>query len=244
MRVNAFVTDRNHVRDYMAARDAVFEGLPPPASTLVVVSGFARPEFLVEVEAVAAVAPPRPPRRARGRAPPRWRRGYSTGARAFSTTAARPSSKAVAACVASARDAGVNVFALADGDANRTREITRRSRATRSSHSTGAEVIPGDPPRRRRDPLRTPRRRRDPLGRGYSPILAKKLEGLVADAVAFCKTEADVLAVVAVAVAHGVPVTPRGAGAGNYGSRAVRKLTSGSVRTEISERIFRNTHDH
>ena len=234
MRVNAFVTDRNHLGDYMAARDAVFEGLPPPASTLVVVSGFARPEFLVEVEAVAAVAPPRPPRRARGRAPPRWRRGYSTGARAFSTTAARPSSKAVAACVASARDAGVNVFALADGDANRTREITRRSRATRSSHSTGAEVIPGDPPRRRRDPLR----------RGYSPILAKKLEGLVADAVAFCKTEADVLAVVAAAVAHGVPVTPRGAGAGNYGSRAVRKLTSGSVRTEISERIFRNTHDH
>jgi enamine deaminase RidA (YjgF/YER057c/UK114 family) len=40
----------------MKARDE-FIGNPPPASTLMVVQGFARPEFLVEVEAVAARAP-------------------------------------------------------------------------------------------------------------------------------------------------------------------------------------------
>jgi enamine deaminase RidA (YjgF/YER057c/UK114 family) len=32
-----------------------YVGDPPPASTLLVVSGFTRPEFLVEVEVIAAV---------------------------------------------------------------------------------------------------------------------------------------------------------------------------------------------
>jgi enamine deaminase RidA (YjgF/YER057c/UK114 family) len=52
VRVNAFVTDREHLRPYMAVRDRVV-GNPPPASTLMIVSGFARPEFKVEVEAIA-----------------------------------------------------------------------------------------------------------------------------------------------------------------------------------------------
>ena len=39
----------------MDVRDR-YVGDPPPASTLMIVSGFARPEFLVEVE-VIAVAP-------------------------------------------------------------------------------------------------------------------------------------------------------------------------------------------
>ncbi len=57
LRVNAFVTDRAHMAGYMAARDAFFAGVtPPPASTLVIVSGFTRPEFLVEVEVTALVA--------------------------------------------------------------------------------------------------------------------------------------------------------------------------------------------
>jgi enamine deaminase RidA (YjgF/YER057c/UK114 family) len=38
---------------YMAVRDRM-AGTPPPASTLMIVSGFTRPEFLVEVEVVAA----------------------------------------------------------------------------------------------------------------------------------------------------------------------------------------------
>lgn len=53
VRLNAYVTGREHLPAYMAARDAVLSG-PPPASTLMIVSGFARPEFLVEVEALAA----------------------------------------------------------------------------------------------------------------------------------------------------------------------------------------------
>jgi enamine deaminase RidA (YjgF/YER057c/UK114 family) len=54
IRLNAFVTDRAHMAGYMAARDAWAADLaPPPASTLVIVGGFTRPEFLVEVEALA-----------------------------------------------------------------------------------------------------------------------------------------------------------------------------------------------
>jgi enamine deaminase RidA (YjgF/YER057c/UK114 family) len=34
--------------------------LPPPASTLMIVSGFTRPEFKVEVEAIAAKAVDKP----------------------------------------------------------------------------------------------------------------------------------------------------------------------------------------
>lgn len=53
VRINAFVTDRAHMKDYMAVRDR-YAANPPPASTLVIVSGFTRPEFKVEVEVVAA----------------------------------------------------------------------------------------------------------------------------------------------------------------------------------------------
>jgi enamine deaminase RidA (YjgF/YER057c/UK114 family) len=53
VRINAYVTDRAHLRAYMEVRDRLFES-PAPASTLMIVSGFARPEFKVEVEAFAA----------------------------------------------------------------------------------------------------------------------------------------------------------------------------------------------
>jgi enamine deaminase RidA (YjgF/YER057c/UK114 family) len=53
VRINAFVTDRAYLKPYMEARDRVV-GSPPPASTLMIVSGFARPEFKVEVEVIAA----------------------------------------------------------------------------------------------------------------------------------------------------------------------------------------------
>lgn len=57
VRINAFVTDRAHMPAYMAARDAWLAGsAQKPASTLVIVSGFTRPEFLVEVEVTAAKA--------------------------------------------------------------------------------------------------------------------------------------------------------------------------------------------
>lgn len=57
LRLNAFVTAPEHLRAYMTARDELFAGRAPPASTLVVVAGLARPEFLVEIEATAAAAP-------------------------------------------------------------------------------------------------------------------------------------------------------------------------------------------
>ncbi len=53
VRINAFVTERAHMPAYMAVRDRLFAD-NPPASTLVIVSGFTRPEFKVEVEATAA----------------------------------------------------------------------------------------------------------------------------------------------------------------------------------------------
>ena len=55
IRINAFVTDRAHMAAYMAARDAWLAGVTRlPASTLLIVSGFTKPEFLVEIEVTAA----------------------------------------------------------------------------------------------------------------------------------------------------------------------------------------------
>jgi enamine deaminase RidA (YjgF/YER057c/UK114 family) len=53
VRINAYVTDRAHLRPYMDVRDRLFSD-PAPASTLMIVSGFARPEFKVEIEVIAA----------------------------------------------------------------------------------------------------------------------------------------------------------------------------------------------
>ena len=53
--VSAYVTDRAHMPGYMAARDAFLAGAKVlPSSTLVIVSGFTRLEFVVEVEVWAA----------------------------------------------------------------------------------------------------------------------------------------------------------------------------------------------
>jgi 2-iminobutanoate/2-iminopropanoate deaminase len=53
VRINSFVVAREHLKGYMSIRD-LYIADPPPASTLMIVSGFARPEFLVEVEVIAA----------------------------------------------------------------------------------------------------------------------------------------------------------------------------------------------
>ncbi len=53
VRVNAYVTDRAHMRPYMNVRDRIFSD-PAPASTLMIVGGFSRPEFKIEVEVIAA----------------------------------------------------------------------------------------------------------------------------------------------------------------------------------------------
>jgi enamine deaminase RidA (YjgF/YER057c/UK114 family) len=55
IRINAYVTDRAHLPDYMAVRNRLFP-IESPASTLMVVSGFAREIFKVEIEVVAAAS--------------------------------------------------------------------------------------------------------------------------------------------------------------------------------------------
>ncbi len=53
--IRAFVTDRAHMAGYMQARDKWLAGVKtPPASTLMIVTGFTRPEFKVEIEVLAA----------------------------------------------------------------------------------------------------------------------------------------------------------------------------------------------
>lgn len=56
VRINAFVSGREHLRPYMEVRNRLFAE-PYPASTLLIVAGFARPEFVVEIEVIAAGAP-------------------------------------------------------------------------------------------------------------------------------------------------------------------------------------------
>jgi 2-iminobutanoate/2-iminopropanoate deaminase len=56
VRINAYVSSDQYLGGYMKVRDE-FMSNPPPSSTLLVVHGFARPEFKIEIEAVAARAP-------------------------------------------------------------------------------------------------------------------------------------------------------------------------------------------
>ena len=55
VRINAYVTAREYWGEYMRARDEFLDGATPaPASTLMIVVGFAKPELKVEVEVIAA----------------------------------------------------------------------------------------------------------------------------------------------------------------------------------------------
>lgn len=55
VRLNAYVTGSEHLAGFRAARDEWIAGIEiPPASTLVIVAGLARPDFVVEIELVAA----------------------------------------------------------------------------------------------------------------------------------------------------------------------------------------------
>jgi 2-iminobutanoate/2-iminopropanoate deaminase len=55
VRINAYVTAREYMKGYMDVRDRYVSD-PPPASTLMIVAGFTRTEFLVEIEAIAAAS--------------------------------------------------------------------------------------------------------------------------------------------------------------------------------------------
>ena len=54
LKVSAFVTDRKYFKDYMIIRDQFLKNvIIKPTSTLLIVSGFTKPEFLVEIEIIA-----------------------------------------------------------------------------------------------------------------------------------------------------------------------------------------------
>lgn len=54
IKINAFVTGREHMSGYMQARDKWLSSVNNlPASTLMIVSGFTRQEFVVEIEVFA-----------------------------------------------------------------------------------------------------------------------------------------------------------------------------------------------
>lgn len=53
VRINAYVTHRAYMKPYMEVRDRIVSD-PPPASTLMIVGGFTRAEFKVEIEVLAA----------------------------------------------------------------------------------------------------------------------------------------------------------------------------------------------
>ena len=53
VRLSVYVTAREHMEGYRRSRDRQFSGTPP-TTTLIVVAGLVRPEFVVEIEAIAA----------------------------------------------------------------------------------------------------------------------------------------------------------------------------------------------
>ena len=53
VRLSVYVTAREHMQGYRRSRDRQFPGTPP-TTTLIVVTGLVRPEFVIEIEAIAA----------------------------------------------------------------------------------------------------------------------------------------------------------------------------------------------
>lgn len=60
VRLTVYLTDAAFIADMRAERQAALGGLEPPTSTLLIVSGLANPDYLVEIDAIAARAAPDP----------------------------------------------------------------------------------------------------------------------------------------------------------------------------------------
>ncbi len=86
----------------------------------------------------------------------------------------------------------------------------------------------------------------------YSPILKRRLDGAMADAVVTPRDEAELIRAVAACHRHRVPLTPRGGGTGNYGQAmplrgglvldlseltAIKALGHGRVRAQAGIRL-------
>eukprot|EP00633_Aureoumbra_lagunensis_P008054 CAMPEP_0197324836 /NCGR_PEP_ID=MMETSP0891-20130614/71335_1 /TAXON_ID=44058 ORGANISM="Aureoumbra lagunensis, Strain CCMP1510" /NCGR_SAMPLE_ID=MMETSP0891 /ASSEMBLY_ACC=CAM_ASM_000534 /LENGTH=540 /DNA_ID=CAMNT_0042817711 /DNA_START=436 /DNA_END=2058 /DNA_ORIENTATION=+ len=113
----------------MSARDAAFSGISPPASTLLIVNGFSKPEFLVEVEAVAAVQTVSAKTFRRRRiSTRRMKHRFSYSQRLhLSTQQIKPDEEQLARFAQDVRASGAKVI-LASAGANQKRECLRRSR--------------------------------------------------------------------------------------------------------------------
>lgn len=87
----------------------------------------------------------------------------------------------------------------------------------------------------------------------YSPILKRRLDHVTAEAVVTPRSEAEVIRTLKLAFAHGVAVTPRGGGTGNYGQAmplqggivldlsemtAIKEIGHGRVRVEAGRKLF------
>lgn len=55
IKLNSYLLDLSHVAEFREVRDRYVNVKNPPASTAIQVSGLFRPEFLVEIEAVAVI---------------------------------------------------------------------------------------------------------------------------------------------------------------------------------------------
>ena len=55
MKLNVYLLDRSQLREYREVRDRSIDIENPPVSTAVQVAALFRPEFLIEIEAVAAL---------------------------------------------------------------------------------------------------------------------------------------------------------------------------------------------
>lgn len=55
IKLNSYLLDLSHVAEFREVRDSYVNVKNPPASTAIQVSGLFRPEFLVEIEAVAVI---------------------------------------------------------------------------------------------------------------------------------------------------------------------------------------------
>ena len=74
----------------------------------------------------------------------------------------------------------------------------------------------------------------------YSPVLKAQLADVRGDLVVSPTTEEEVIRVLKVAYAHGVPVTPRGTGTGNYGQ--AMPLSGGIVRNLAGMNKVKSIH--
>lgn len=54
VRLTVFITELSYLAEFRVVRDEFVNTVSPPASSLVQVSGLVRPEWLIEVEAIAA----------------------------------------------------------------------------------------------------------------------------------------------------------------------------------------------